>query len=197
MYYDMSKFLQPMTLGSYELEHFTINNIDDSIRLGIPLNKTFVRLIDNSLKVNKCVMSNTPMEEYTNREFVLNAFGDVLIGGLGIGLIIMSLQDKENVNSITVVEKSKDIIDMITSQLKFNNKVTIINDDVFTYKPGNKAYDCIYMDVWNYINSDIYNDEMLPLINKYEKYLKSKEDTSNGFISCWAERQAKNDERLW
>lgn len=47
------------------------------------------------------------------------------------------------------------------------------------------------------MNSDVYNDEMKPLKNKYRKYLKSKKEFPNRFISCWAERQAKKDMRLW
>lgn len=197
MYYDMSKLLKPTKLNNYSLEYFSINDIDESIINGIPINKTFVRLIDESNKFSKCVMSNTPMEEHTNSDFIYRAFGDILIGGLGIGMIILPLQDKEDVKSITIIEKSKDIVDMISNQLSFNDKVTIINDDIFTYKPKNVKYDCIYIDIWNYVNSDVYNDEMKPLKNKYRRYLKLKKDSPNRFISCWAEEQAKKDMRLW
>ena len=197
MYYDMTKVLKPSINGDYELRYFTINDIDESIFYGIPINKTYIKLIDNNKKHNSCIMSNTPMEEYTNKEFVNNCFGDILIGGLGIGFIIIPIQDKINVKSITIVEKNKDIIDMITKQITFNKKVTIINDDIFTYKPINVKYDCIYIDIWNYVNSNIYNEEMLPLKNRYKKYLKSQMISPNRFIKCWAEHQAKNNLRLW
>ena len=197
MYYDMTELLKPKKINNYCLEYFSITDIDESIRHGIPFNKKFIRLIDENEKFNRCIMSNTPMEEYTNREFVEKAHGDILIAGLGIGMIILPLQDKEDVKSITIIEKSKDIIYMITSQIKFHNNVSIINDDIFNYKPTNRKYDCIYIDIWNYVNSDVYNEEMKPLKNKYRKYLKSKKDSLNRFISCWAEKQAKNDLRLW
>ena len=197
MYYNMAELLKPKKINNYCLEYFSINDINESICHGIPYNKKFIRLIDENEKFNRCIMSNTPMEEYTNKDFIINAFGDVLIGGLGIGMIILPLQDKSNVKSITIVEKNKDIIYMISNQLNFNSKVSIVNDDIFTYKPINNKYDCIYIDIWNYVNSDVYNDEMKPLKNKYRKYLKSKKDSPNRFISCWAEKQAKNDLRLW
>ena len=197
MYYNMAELLKPKKINNYCLEYFSINDIDESICHGIPFNKKFIRLIDENEKFNRCIMSNVPMEEYTNKDFIINAFGDVLIGGLGIGMIILPLQDKSNVKSITIVEKNKDIIYMISNQLNFNSKVSIVNDDIFTYKPINNKYDCIYIDIWNYVNSDVYNDEMKPLKNKYRKYLKSKKDSPNRFISCWAEKQAKNDLRLW
>ena len=58
-------------------------------------------------------MSDTNMEKRTNLEFVRNAYGNVVVGGLGIGLILMAIQDKEDVRTITVLEKSKEIIQMV------------------------------------------------------------------------------------
>ena len=46
-------------------------------------------------------------------------------------------------------------------------------------------------------SDDVYNEEMKPLKNKYRRYLKLKKESPNRFISCWAEKQAKNDLRLW
>lgn len=193
MYVDMTKILKPIKIHNYSLEYFKISNIDDSIELGIPMNKEYVKLIDNSKTKNRCIMSNVPMEEYTNETFIKEAKGDILIGGLGIGFIILPLMQKESVTSITVIEKYKDIIDMITNQIKFNNKVNIIHDDVFTYKPIDTKYDYIYVDIWNVINSDVYTSQMIPLKNGYKQYLKDQ----NNDVICWAEHQAKRDERLW
>lgn len=193
MYEDMTKVLQPMRMNNYSLEYFKISNIDDSIDLGIPVNKKYIKLIDNSKIENKCIMSNVPMEEYTNEAFIKEAKGDVLIGGLGMGFVVLPLMKKESVTSITIIEKYKDIIDMITNQIDFNDKVSIINDDIFTYNPINKKYDCIYVDIWNVINRDIYTSQMIPLKNKYKPYLKNQ----NNNVMCWAEKQAKNNERLW
>lgn len=52
------------------------------------------------------------------------------------------------------------------------------------------------MDIWNYVNSDVYQDEMKPLKRKYGRYLKSKDDSPNRFNECWAEWKAKNNRRL-
>ena len=141
-------------------------------------------------------MSNTPMEKRTNSEFITKANGDVLIAGLGIGLIVLPIQDKENIKSITIIEKQQEIINMVASQLPLNNKVNIICDDIFNYIP-NKIYDTIYLDIWPYVNSDIYKEEMLPLKNKYRKYLVSKNKNPNRFIKCWAEQEARYDRCLY
>ena len=46
-----------------------------------------------------------------------------------------------------------------------NDKVTVIEGDVYTWKPDRK-YDCVYMDIWSYVNSDVY-EEMKTLKRKY------------------------------
>lgn len=66
-------------------------------------NVPYVRLFDKMKK--QVVMSDTPMEKHTNQEFLDAAHGDVLIAGLGIGLIVMPLLDDPEITSITVVEK--------------------------------------------------------------------------------------------
>ena len=141
-------------------------------------------------------MSDTNMEKRTNSDFVINAHGNVLIGGLGIGLILLAVQqDKEDVKQITVVEKNMEVIELVGNQLPLNSKVHIIHDDVFDYAPQMK-YNTIYMDIWNYINEDIYKEQMKPLISRYRRYLVPKSEDENRYIECWCKRQAKNGERI-
>ena len=84
---------------------------------------------------------------------------------------------------------------MIQQQLPLNEKVKVINDDVFNYKPAQK-FNTIYMDIWNYINEDVYENEMKPLMKYYRKYLISKTEDKNRYIDCWCKKQAKNGERI-
>ena len=190
MYSDMCKILSEGKLGDFELNKFTIrpDNLMAHIQ-GIDPG-TYVRLRHNG----SCVMSNTDMEMRTNREFVDKAYGDVLIGGLGIGMVLLAIQDKESVDSITVLEMHKDVIELVGSQLPLNNKVHIIEADAFTWTP-NMRFDCIYMDIWNYINTDVY-EEMKQLKRRYGHYLKSAADSPNRFNMCWAEWEAKHGSRL-
>lgn len=193
MYKDMTQLLSPVSIGDFKLEKFTIekNNLAATIYGIIP--GEYVRLTYKG----EVVMSDTMMEKRTNSDFCCNAHGDILIGGLGIGMIIMAIQDNDKVQSITVLEKNQEVIDMVASQLPFNNKVQIICADVFSWKPEKRQrFDCVYMDIWNYINSDVYHEEMKPLKRKYGHYLKSKEESPKRFNKCWAEWQAKNNRRL-
>lgn len=192
MYKNMPSILKDGQVGDFKLQHYEIsdNNFYAIVRYGIPPGR-YIRLINKC----ECVMSDTPMEKETNRDFVRNAHGNVLIGGLGIGLIILAIQDKEDVKQITVVEKNREVIELVGKQLPLNSKVNIVNDDVFQYKPLLK-YNTIYMDIWNYINEDVYNKQMKPLINRYRRYLVPKVEDENRYIDCWCKRQAKNGERI-
>lgn len=191
MYKDMTEILKNGKVGDFELVQFEIGNNDLYAMLhGIPSGK-FIRLTHRG----EVVMSNTDMEKRTNSSFVINAHGNVLIGGLGIGLIVLAIQDKEDVKKITVVEKNAEVIELVGNQLPLNSKVDIVHDDVFEYKPLFK-YNTIYMDIWNYINSDIYNQQMKPLISRYRRYLVPKSEDENRYIDCWCKLQAKNNRRI-
>lgn len=191
MYLDMEEILKDGKTGDFELSHYEIGQNDLYAMLhGIPIGK-FVRLMHRG----EVVMSNTDMEKRTNSSFVINAHGNVLIGGLGIGLILLAIQDKEEVKQITVLEKYKEVIELVGNQLPLNSKVHIVHDDVFEYKPLFK-YNTIYMDIWNYINSDVYQREMKPLISRYRKYLVPKSEDENRYIDCWCKYQAKNNRRI-
>lgn len=193
MYQDMAQLLHPAKNGKFKLELFDIKPgnfwaVLDGISQG-----TYVRLMHNG----SVVMSNTDMEKRTNFDFCIHAYGDVLIGGLGIGMILLAIQDDPKVKSITVLEKYQEVIDMVVPQLPLNNKIKIICADVFDWKPERgQRFDCIYMDIWNFINTDVYQDEMKPLKRKYGHYLKRKDDSPKRFNKCWAEYQAKNGRRL-
>lgn len=191
MFVDMCKVLENGESGDFRLEKFTIT--DKNFRAlidGTPPGE-YIRLLHN----RECVMSNTPMEERTNSEFVDKAYGDVLIGGLGIGMIVLAIQDNPKVRTITVLEKYADVINLVGNHLPLNDKVKIIHADVYEYEPTDK-YDTIYMDIWNYVNEDIYYNKMCPLIEKYNKCLKSKKENPNHFIKCWAQYEAKNGLKL-
>lgn len=195
IYKNMTSLLVNAQHGDFKIEHFTIdkNNLQAVLEC-IPSGE-YVSLTQNG----RCIMSNTPMECRTNAHFVTWAHGDVLIGGLGIGMIVLAIQDKPDVKSITIIEKSNDVITMMLNQpnIYFNEKVDIVHGDVFTWRPQKgQKFDCIYMDIWPYINEDVYHDEMVPLKRKYAHYLKSKSESPDRFNTCWAEWYAKTRRRL-
>lgn len=189
MYKDMVSILKEGESGNIALENFEITKWDVRAMIDeIPIGK-YIRLYDK--KTNEVIMSDTPYEKDTNFDFCINAHGNILIGGLGIGMILLAIQDKKEVDSILVLEKSNDVINLIAPQLPLNEKVKIIQADVFEWNlPENSLYNYIYMDVWNYISLDVFNKDMMILHEKYESLL-DKEHDDNAFMDCWGEWEIK------
>lgn len=190
--YNLVELLKDCENGDFKLSHFRIgpDNIRAIVREEIPEGE-YVKLTCR----DEVVMSNTPMEQRTCLPFLAHAHGHVLVGGLGLGMILLAVQDSKLVKSITVVEKSKEVIDMIAHQLPLNDKVKIIEDDIFTYKPDRK-FNTIWIDIWNYIDPDIYHDEMMPLMKRYRRFLVPKIEDEFRWIDCWAKLNARYDKPL-
>lgn len=189
----MSKILEEKETDNFKLEKFTIEKYSPYI--GIPTGE-YIRLLDKNKSFDKCIMSDTPMEHNTNYKLLQRANGDVLIGGLGIGMVLMPLMEMEEVKSITIIEKHQEIIDMVGKQLPLNDKVKIINGDIFNNEfPRGTKFDVIYFDIWNVISSDEYK-EMQYLKKIYRRCLRSKKENSNAWMGCWAEYEAKTGREL-
>ena len=111
---------------------------------------TYLRLRDDNGVV---VMSNTQMEIDTNRIVVEHAEGNVLIFGLGIGMVIEALLVKPTVTSIKVIELDEDIIEHVGLLYKDEPKIAIQQGDCLSYLPKeNEHYDYIWFDIWDDIN---------------------------------------------
>jgi hypothetical protein len=112
--------------------------------------------------------------------------------------VLIPLFEDENIKSITVIEKYQDVIDCVLPQIKpydKSNKLKVICKDCFEYTTKDR-FDTIFIDIWANINSDIYEEEMKPLKNKYKRYLKAdKRKMSNVFV--WAEYNARYNVRLY
>lgn len=140
---------------------------------------------------NQLVMSDTQMEQRTNREFVIAAHGHVLIAGLGLGLILPPILKKENVLSVTVIEKEQDVISLVAQKHR-HRKLTVCNGDAFSYEPSGK-FDCIYLDIWPDINTDNLK-AMTTLKKRYRRWLNK--DNQSKWIGCWPERELRAIKRM-
>jgi hypothetical protein len=85
-------------------------------------------------------------------------YGDILISGLGFGILALWLANKPGVKSVTVIEINKEIIDLFIKNNKIPDNLTIINDNMITYET-NKKYDCLFLDHYEMQHKDwILND---------------------------------------
>ena len=133
------------------------------------------------------VMSDTNMEISTNSQFMRNANGRVLIGGFGLGVTLMYLQEHNTkVEEIIVVEKSKEIIDWVVPMLPIDKDlVRVIHGDIFEYTPEGK-YDTIWFDIWNATSPDNH-PEMKKLHRKFARRLNR--DNPNAFMTSWRKEE--------
>lgn len=129
------------------------------------------------------MMSDTEMEKASNREFVRKAKGDVLIAGLGIGLIIKPIVDKPEVTSIIVVEKYPDVIKLVSPHVQ-HPKLSIANADIFELKTK-QQFDTIYFDIWPTITTDNL-PEMATLNRKFARNLRP-----GGWRGAWMQRELR------
>ena len=97
-------------------------------------------------------MSITPNEINTMKEGIVKAHGNVLVFGLGLGYYAYMVSLKEEVKSITIIEKDKTIIDFfkkyIYPQFSYKEKITIIESDALKYAVSDGKFDVLFIDLW-------------------------------------------------
>lgn len=141
---------------------------------------------------NILMMSDTDMEKRTNYEFISNAKGDVMIAGLGIGLILHNLEKKVKtgeVKSITIYEKYQDVIDLITPYYK-HLPINVKCEDILNYlPPKEEIYDTIYFDIWPTIDTDNLKD--IRILHNRWKFHKRQD----GWMDSWVKQKLQNMKR--
>jgi hypothetical protein len=73
------------------------------------------------------------------------AYGDVLITGLGFGMLATWLAAKPEVTSVKVIEFSQEVIDLFTSSNPVPEKITIELGNANNYATSDK-FDCMFLD---------------------------------------------------
>lgn len=101
------------------------------------------------------VMSSTPAEKRSHIAAWLQAKGEVLVTGLGLGLILNAILAKPEVQGVTVVEKSSEVIDLVWPAFSAEPRAQIIHADALEWKPPRgKRYNAVWHDIWQDICSD-------------------------------------------
>lgn len=98
-------------------------------------------------------MVDSPYEWYAMGEYSMRAHGPrVLVGGLGLGLILHHLTMRRDIDEITVVEVSGDVIQIISPYIPRDQRIGIIQGDIFDVIPRlaseGREFDTIIIDIW-------------------------------------------------
>jgi hypothetical protein len=174
------EYLKDEKIGDWRIE--TVEIPEDYARMRNVFIKNPLMKLEGGIykklinRIDGVVMSNTPMERKTHIEAINKAKGNVLVAGLGLGMYLQNIKDKEEVTSITVIEKSKEVIELIAKYFKDCQKIKIINEDIFNYTPDIK-FEFAFLDIW----SDISEDNLVEFDILREKFKDIPE------IICWSE----------
>lgn len=141
----------------------------------------FVRLkVDGSL-----VMSDSDGERASNRMLVWESHGNVLIAGLGIGMILTKIVPKPEVSKVVVVELEQDVINLVEPHIRNylgydSAKLEIVKGDIYSYIATMK-FNTIYFDIWGNYSGDDYEKTKV-LHRKYSRYL---DRTNHPYMDSW------------
>ncbi len=138
------------------------------------------------LKINgSLIMSDSGGERSSNRHIAYEAHGNVLIAGLGIGMLLTKIVPKPEVSKVVVIELEQSVIDLVETPLRaylgeYSNKLEIIHGDIFTYKPIEK-FNTIFFDIWGDYSGDTY-PETKTLHRKYARFL---DRNNHPYMDSW------------
>lgn len=112
-------------------------------------------------------MSDTLWERNSNSFPLFEAQGNVLISGLGLGLVTKAILKIDTVKKVVVNEISEDIINLIAPYLPKDDRLTINCADAFTWNINGLKFNTVWHDIWAFYNGDTY-EESKELHKKYK-----------------------------
>jgi len=153
-------------------------------------------------------MTDTGHEHYSSLPLLNNAYGNVLVSGLGLGMVIPPLLANPKVDSVCVVEKNTDVVRLVLPPLLRyiqahtdfgrSRDLCVSKGDVWNWDPyadtlsENRKFDTIFHDIWPNLGPELL-PEFAKLKRRYRKWLNK-----GGWMGCWAEetcRQLSREKR--
>jgi hypothetical protein len=113
------------------------------------------------------IMSDTPSEIHEHDDAFERAHGNVVITGLGLGVVVSALLAKPEVEHITVVEIDRDVIALTAPYYEDETRVTIVNADALRFAEllrsgvSMKPFDYHWADIWSAISYRNMDDDSL------------------------------------
>jgi hypothetical protein len=125
-------------------------------------------------KGKSILTSDLPVEIYSQYIAFSKAKGNVLVGGLGLGMAPTMMLDMPGVKSVTIIEKEPKIIKLIAPQL--DKRLKIINADLYDYlklagshKWAYPKFDFAYHDIWYGTGESTWAEHVVPLYRLSQK----------------------------
>lgn len=190
--------IKEISLGSYKLgynyfEPYEIFNDEDTLgdeecnfsertHLGYFTSKVkYLMLLQN----NEIWMSITPHEIHTMKPYVKKAKGNVLTFGLGLGYYAYEVSNKEEVNSVTIIEKDNKVIQLFNKNIlplfPHKEKIRIIHEDAFLYYERDmkkEDYNTIFVDIYHTASD---------ALSLYMRFKKNERKLTDIKVDYWIE----------
>lgn len=132
----------------------------------------------NGSAINGSVMQDNYTEVLEHQPLWDNAFGKILIGGLGVGMVNEYLVRNPHVTSVTIVEKYSEVIDLVWNHCAKDSRFTLVQADIETWIPPADSYwDYGWFDTWLGIN---------PMsMEEYKQFIVAKYSPFCGKVETW------------
>lgn len=139
-------------------------------------------------KSNTCWMTVEPFEIETFKPLVEEATGNILLIGCGLGYAAYMLSEKEDVNSVTIIDYNQEVLDLfhehILPQFKNKEKIHTIQGDGLEYL---KQAD---LSIYDHVNVDVWYDTV-DMIYPYLRCIEVEKENPTVKFSYWLEDELK------
>ena len=147
--------------GKFIVKKIKTNNIGGSME---PLDD-YTILYNESHRI----MQDTTREYREHQVFLSESHGNVLLAGLGLGMINQSLMENPNVKSVTIIEKYQEVIDLVWDYCPKNEKIKLIHADIYNWNPDS-IWDIGWFDSW--CGENIHKEYQNLMNEKYGPFCK-------------------------
>jgi spermidine synthase len=144
-------------------------------------------------------MSDTFDEIKDHYDFIRKADGNVIIAGLGLGMVANAILDKPDVTQVTVVDLSPDVIKLVGPhwQKKHGDRLKIIQADILQWKPNpGDRWDHAWWDIWD----DKCGDnlvQMTKIKRKFAQKVGTQACWGESHIRYWSRRDKRQRRSIW
>lgn len=205
MYEELKATVPEGMSGNWRVEHFTVNEKEARWNnmltaftpgggaRGVPPGE-YTRLMHG----RTVVMSDTPAEVRDHYEPIRQAHGRCLINGLGLGIVVQGMLHKPEVEHLTVIEISPDVLALVADhyQAIFSDRLEIIEADALTWQaPKGAWYDIVWHDIWSNICTDNL-ETMGTLHRKYGRRCGWQGSWQREWLQ-YLRRRERDQERTW
>jgi len=159
--------------GDFEIAHYTDETTDKMwptyLSIKNEVHDEFTVLLKEGCAMP--IMQDSEAEYNEHQWLWDNATGDVLIGGLGIGFVNEVLIDNDEITSVTIIENSQDVIDLVWEHCTKDDRFSLIYADIETWEiPEGSFWDVAWFDTWLKDNSLSKKEHKEIITNKYSTY---------------------------